>query len=270
MNVTTVPVRVRLRPIALPIEHGGWGFLLEPIILALAIAWSGRGLALAIAAIALFLVRQPMKVWWSDVSIGRRQARTPVALTVGFLYGAVATGCLVLAFRESLAAAVPLLSAVPIVVVILWYDARGRSRALTAELLGPVALASVAASIAMLDGWSLERGGALWALLTLRAVPAVLYVRSRLRLEHDRDPSLALPLVVHALAIVPALLLARIGLVPMAVAPLYALLLLRCWAGLSSLRRRLGAKSVGFSEIRWGAISLAWLTLAFLLDAPIV
>jgi hypothetical protein len=146
----------------------------------------------------------------------------------------------------------------------LWYDLRGKSRALVAELLGPVALASVGASIMMLDGWTLPKGCAVWALLSLRAVPAVLYVRSRLRLEHGRDPILAIPLIVHALAILPALWLAWSGLVPELVAPLYALLLLRCWAGLSSLRRRLGAKSVGFSEVRWGLISVAWLALAFL------
>jgi hypothetical protein len=263
--VTVGPGNVRLRPIALPVEHGGWGFLLEPIVLGLVVAWSVRGLALAVAAIALFLVRQPLKVWWSDVAANRRQQRTGVALGIAAAYGAIGTIGLFLAFRASLDAAIPLLVASPVVAVMLWYDARGKSRALAAELFGPVALASVGASIVMLGGWSLPRGGAVWALLSLRAVPAVLYVRSRLRLEHGRDPILAIPLIVHALAIVPVLWFARVGLVPGLVAPLYALLLLRCWAGLSSLRRRLGAKSVGFSEVRWGAISVAWLAAAFLL-----
>jgi len=264
--VTVVPGKIRLRPIALPVEHGGWGFLLEPIVLGLAVAWSSRGLSLAVAAIALFLVRQPLKVWWSDAAAGRRQPRTGPALAIAFVYGAIGAAGLYLAFRASLDAALPLAIAFPIVAVMLWYDARGKSRALAAELLGPVALASVAASIVMLEGWSLAKGGAVWALLSLRAVPAVLYVRSRLRLEHGRDPILAIPLIAHALAILPVLWLARVGLVPELAAPLYALLLLRCWAGLSSLRRRIGAKSVGFSEVRWGAISVAWLAAAFLLS----
>jgi hypothetical protein len=262
--VTVAPGRVRLRPIALPVEHGAWGFLLEPIVLGLAVAWSIRGLALAIAAIALFLVRQPLKVWWSDVAASRRQPRTGIALAIAVAYGAVAAGGLALAFFASLDAALPLAMALPFVAAMLWFDARGRSRALAAELLGPVALASVGASIVMLGGWSVARGAAVWALLSLRAVPSVLYVRSRLRLEHGRDPILAIPLIAHALAILPVLWLVRVGLVPGLVAPLYPLLLLRCWAGLSSLRRRFGAKSVGFSEVRWGAISVAWLALAFL------
>ena len=43
--------RVRLRSIALPTEHGGWGFTLEPILLGLLVAptWAGFGLAVATA-----------------------------------------------------------------------------------------------------------------------------------------------------------------------------------------------------------------------------
>ncbi|MBI2212918.1 MAG: YwiC-like family protein [Acidobacteria bacterium] len=254
---------VRLRPIALPMEHGGWGFLLEPILLGLILAWSGRGLALSLAAIAGFLLRQPLKVWWSDVVASRAIPRTRVAIAIAVVYGVIGAAGAVLAFRGALDAGAPLLYASPLVALLLWFDARGRSRDLVPELVAPVALASVAASIAMLGGWPRTSALALSALLALRAFPSVLYVRSRLRLEHGRDPNRYVPLAVHAVAVAIVLWIARIGLVPVWVPLLYALLLLRCWAGLSSLRRRFGARSVGFSEVRWGTIAVIWIALAF-------
>jgi hypothetical protein len=244
-------------------EHGGWGFLLEPIVLGLLLAWSWQGLGLSIAAIASFLLRQPLKILWSDYVAGRRTAREPVAIAVAAGYGAIAALGLVFAFRESWEAIAPLLIAGPLVLGLLWYDARGRSRDLAPELLAPVALAAVGASIVMLGGWSLASGCTVWALLSLRAVPSVLYVRGRLRLGYGRPTNLAVPAVAHLLAIALAVIPAVRGLAPLSVIPLYALLFLRSAVGLSRFRRKASAKAVGFSEIGWGLASVAWIVLAF-------
>lgn len=263
MSASLPPANVRLRPIALPMEHGGWGFLFEPIVLGLALAPSGKGWALALAAIASFLLRQPLKVWWGDYVAEKWLPRTRVAIAVAFVYGAFALAGLALAFVGSLPSAVPLLMAGPLVAGLLWYDVRGRSRHVVPELVAPVALAAVAASIVMLGGWSLPAALAVWALVSLRAVPSVLYVRSRLRLEYRRATSLALPMAAHAAAIAIALWLAQAGLAPLSVLPLYGLLLLRAGAGLSSLRRKASAKAVGFSEIGWGLVTVLWIAFAF-------
>src|SRR5215212_11211122 len=57
---------VALRPLALPTEHGGWGFLFEPIVLGLAVAPSWSGVLVAIAFIFGFLTRQPLKLALQD------------------------------------------------------------------------------------------------------------------------------------------------------------------------------------------------------------
>ncbi len=54
--------RIRLRPIALPAEHGGWGLLFEPIVLGLLLAPSLAGLLLSVAATGAFLARHPFKL----------------------------------------------------------------------------------------------------------------------------------------------------------------------------------------------------------------
>ena len=51
---------VRLKTIALPAEHGGWGLLFEPIALGLLVAPSIAGLYLALSAVGFFLARHPL------------------------------------------------------------------------------------------------------------------------------------------------------------------------------------------------------------------
>ncbi len=263
MISTILPSNVRLRPIALPMEHGGWGFLFEPIVLGLALAPSEKGWLLALAAIAAFLVRQPLKVWWSDVAAGRSNPRTGVAIAIALAYGTIAIASFAVALRDSPGAVVPLVLASPLVLALVWFDARGRSRDVVPELVAPVALAAVGAGIVMLDGWTLAPAIAVWALLSLRAVPSVLYVRSRLRLTYGRATNRAVPIAAHAVAIAVALWLSHANLVPLAALPIYALLLLRAGVGLSALRRKASAKEVGFAEIGWGALTVLSIALAF-------
>ncbi|NLF76347.1 MAG: hypothetical protein GX573_11665, partial [Chloroflexi bacterium] len=51
MSATAASQRVRLKSIALPPEHGAWGFLLEPLLAGLLIAPSWAGLCLALGVI---------------------------------------------------------------------------------------------------------------------------------------------------------------------------------------------------------------------------
>src|SRR3954465_13030737 len=69
---------LHLRPLAIPNEHGGWGFLFEPIVLAGLAAPSLGGALVAIAAVAAFLARHPLKLAAGDVVRGRRYPRTIV------------------------------------------------------------------------------------------------------------------------------------------------------------------------------------------------
>ena len=76
---TTLPFpepRVSLRPLALPAEHGGWGFLLEPIALGLAVRPSWGGALIAIAFACGFLTRQPLRLAMQDRLRGKSYPRT--------------------------------------------------------------------------------------------------------------------------------------------------------------------------------------------------
>ena len=187
--------RVRWRSVALPIEHGAWGFLLEPALLGLLVAASWAGVALVLAALAALLLQTPLSLALTDVRRGRSAPRTALAWRFALAYGAL----LLLALAAALtlvghaSVLLPALLAAPLAALQLGFDARGRAREFVPEAAGAVAMGSLAACVALAGGWSLLPALGLWALLAARAVPAIIYVRARLRLERgepiDRRPT---------------------------------------------------------------------------------
>lgn len=263
MSVTIFPDNVRLKPIALPTEHGGWSFILEPLLLGLAVAPSWTALLVAVGSLSVFLFRQPIRIVWNDFSAGRNTGRTHAALVFGGIYFVVASTCLSAAIAEDPRVAIPLIAGIPFGVAVLLLDSRKQSRSLTAEILGPVALGSTGAAVAIGGGMSVAMGAVIWGLILARALPAILYVRARLRLEYGETPGLVAPIGSHAVALAGTVALGVSKLVPHVASVAYLLLLVRACFGLSRLRRPLTARGVGFSEIGWGLFTIVF--LAFVL-----
>src|SRR5215213_6728311 len=145
---------VRLKTVALPTEHGGWGITLEPVLLGLLVAPSVAGAGLALATLGAFLARHPFKIVAGDRRRGRRFARTPYAERFTLLYAAAGLAGLALAVFASAdyTFLLPLAAAAPLAAVQLRYDAAGRSRGLLPEVAGSLAMGSVACSLALLGG----------------------------------------------------------------------------------------------------------------------
>ncbi len=260
---------IRLRAVALPAEHGGWSFLFEPIVLGLLVAPSLPGLCLGFGMVFAFLTRHPLKLALNDRRRGKRLARTPVAEQFTLLYAILSGLSFVLAFASgSGVPLLPLVIAAPLFALQAYFDATARSRAAAAELIGALALAASAAGIALAGGWSAERAGALWLLLAARALPAILYVRARLRLERDQPFSRWLPLVAHALGLLVVLALAAAALIPAPSAAAFALLLARALYGLSPYRRGHSAKQIGLQELLLGILFVGLVALGYAAASP--
>lgn len=258
---------VRLRSVALPVEHGGWGLTLEPLVLGMILAPTLAGLFLSVATLGAFLARHPLKVLAGDRRRGRRFPRTPVAERFAALYAAVAaTGLLlVVVTADGYSFLLPLLLAAPLASVQLFYDARGDSRALWPELSGATALAGVATSIALAGGWPVAPAYGLWAVLVARAVPSILYVRVRLNRLHGRRASSAPVIAEHAAASAAVAVLAWAKVVPFLAAAALAVLLLRAVHGLAERGPRVAAKRIGVREIVYGALTVALVAAGHLL-----
>jgi len=247
--MTTIPLPPRsiaMRPLALPVEHGGWGFLFEPIALGLLVAPSWGGALVAAAAVCGFLARHPWKLAMQDALRQRNYPRTRYCRWFAALY--LLAGTLSLASGVAIGGVrilIPLAVVAPLAVVQLVYDARNRSRELLPELSGALAMSSVAAAIAIGGGMAIPSAFGLAGIIVARALPSILYVRSLLR----HGP--AWPVVaMHVLALLAVSLFASL----FATAAMTILLLRAVW-GLTHETPR--AQTIGWREIVYGVITVA-------------
>ncbi len=182
----SAPVTAKPRPlwrtVAVPSEHGGWGLTFEPVLLGVIVAPSWAGVAIGAAAMLAFVARTPAKVVLVDSWRHRSLHRTRVAALVA----AVEIAALVALLGVAAATAsgpfwIPLLAAVPLISVELWFDMRSRSRRLVPELAGTFGIGAVAAAIVLAaDGGAVLAAGA-WLVIVARAVASLPFVRFQLR-----------------------------------------------------------------------------------------
>ena len=247
---------VRIKTIALPAEHGGWGLVFEPIVLGLLLAPSFAGFYLALSAVALFLSRQPLTLLMLNRK--RESPRTALAKRFAILYLAISVASFVaaLVFAQFSFVLVFLIAA-PLALVQLSHDWRGRRRVLLAELSGAISISSLATAIALCGGWSSPAAFALWAIMIARAVPAILYIRTLLGRLHNKQASALPMLAAHALGGLGVAVLVRGDLAPRLAIVAMLVLTLRALVVFALARRyRLTAMQLGFSEIAFGALTV--------------
>jgi hypothetical protein len=248
----------------LPVEHGGWGFLFEPIVIALVAAPSAAGAWLAGATIAAFLARQPLKIVFDDLRHGHRVARTAWAR-------GIATAYMVIAIALFAAGAWPVqpwfwrlaFIVAPLAAITLAFDARGESRRLLPELGGATALAAVAAAAALAAGWPWPPALALWASALIRVLPAIVTVRERVRRLHGEPSRFVDAIAAHGSATVSAGSLQAWGLAPPTVLFVAVVLYLRALWDLRSGAPPVKAAHIGVRElvtglVAAGAIGASW------------
>jgi hypothetical protein len=263
-----LPAAVRWRAVALPVEHGGWGFLIEPGVLGLVIAPSFAGGALAAAALAAFLVRHPLRLVFMDRRRGARYPRTALAERFVLGYAAAALALLALGLALARQPFWPgLAAAAPFALAALGFDAAGRSREALPEALGAAALSHAAVVIALAGG---AAAGAAWAatlLLAFRALASVLYVRARIRLDRGVAAGPWTVVIAHAAALAGAAALVALGWAPVLALVAFGVLLARAAWGVSPRRAVVPPRVLGWQELKFGLLTLALLALGYRLGA---
>lgn len=204
-----------LRAVAMPAEHGGWGLTLEPGLLGVLVAPSLAGVLLGVGALLAFLVRTPLRL----LLIGRRRGRSVdvppsgvarqrdrLARRIALLELAGLALAVLAALLLSAESAwwLPGLLAAPLFGVALWYDRRSQSRHLVPEVVGALAIASVAAMGARAGGahWALATG--IWLILGARIISSIPHVRAQVLRIHGHAPPARSTLVGDAAALVVA------------------------------------------------------------------
>jgi hypothetical protein len=245
-----------LRAVALPTEHGGWGFTLEPILLGLAVAPSWAGAGLAAVALAAFLARRPWRLLAEDLRRGRRMPRTRIASVVlaaclGICAGGLAAATLLASGPFWWAA----LAALPAAATQLGLDLARRSRSFLAEAAGALAMGCAAPAIALAGGWDAAPAFGLLAVIAGRAVPSILLVRAQIRRTRGGPARPAATHAAHGSALAALAALAATGTVAWPAAG--AVTALWVWAGLSLARPPMPARTLGWTQMAAGLLVVA-------------
>ncbi len=260
-NMTRV-MALAWKAVALPVEHGAWSFLLEPVILGLVLAPSAAGFCLGIAALAAFLTRHPLRLAVLDYRKGTRYPRTRLAERFALGYAAVASAfafaALALADHGFMVA---VFAAVPLALGALALDLRGHGRNLAVEIAGSIALGASATAIILAGGGSGRVAWMAWLLLALRVVTAIVYVRARLNRERTAHSPAFGVILVHTIALMVVLGLMSFQLAPGLAVLAFAILLFRAAYGLLSPSRGVRAQVVGFQEVGFGLVTLVLLAI---------
>jgi hypothetical protein len=245
----------RYKSVALPAEHGGWGFLLEPMVAGLLVAPSWAGFWLCLAAFGVFLIHQPLRIMVKDRLKGRRYERTRWAEGFVLAYGGVALVAFLLAWTQAVASFwQPLVVAALLAGVQLAYEGRNRGRELLPEAFGALALGATASAVVLAAGGTLELAALLWLLMALRTVPSLLYVRVRLRVQRGQAVQRWLPVAAHVAALLAVLALWLTGFVTWIAVAAPLVLLARAAYGLRPSDTPVRARDVGIQEMIFGLV----------------
>ncbi|MEI6473587.1 MAG: YwiC-like family protein [Holophagaceae bacterium] len=244
----------------LPAEHGSWFMLGLPMFLGLLLRPTGAGLCLALAALALFLARPPLRRVFTGQRDGA-QVRALLLFTV--LAAAGGAAALGLAGPHFL---LPLAAVAPLVGLALWADTRRAVRALAVELAAQGAFAGLAAALVAAGGAPQTEALRVWVLATLVGGANLAHVRRFLGYAHGLPEAelrrRGLPVHVIHLLLAGA---STVLLLPQGLAGL----LWTAWTGLLYLRavqpwKPLPARTLGWREggLSVGSLLLLWRALA--------
>lgn len=262
------PPNTSFRSLVVPREHGSWSLALEPIALGLLVAPSPAGAWLALAVIAGFFTRRPLKLALTLPTTDTRRIaawRWTLLFALTAFAGLLAATSPIGANKQQWGADAlwPLLLALPFGGAFLWFDLRGEMREAEAELAGSAAFALVPAAFATLAGWSAGPALALAVLMLARSIPTVLTVRTYLRIAKGKSASAWPALLCTAAFLVAAIALATFSSLPVLACTFVALLAARSAIFLSPLAPTWSAKRIGMLEAVLGLTYLAGLAAVY-------
>ena len=173
------------RHIALPTDHGSWVFLLSPLLIGLFAGgrWTPAIVPLVVAALAAFLLRQPVTIAVKAYSGRRSRSDLPAAVLWILIYGLI--GLLAVAILLVLGFWYLLVLALPAAPVFGWHlhlvSRREERRQLGVEIVGSGVLALAApAALWVTFGHADPRGWWLFALTWFQSAASIVYAYLRL------------------------------------------------------------------------------------------
>jgi hypothetical protein len=181
------------RHIALPGEHGSWVFILNPLLIGLFAGgrWTAGSIALIVASMAAFLIRQPVTIAVKAYTKRRSQRDLPSAWFWITIYGLIGLAAFILLAAEGFGYL--LILALPGLPVFIWHlylvSQRAERRQAGVEVVGSGVLALAAPAAYWVGiGHPDPRGWWLFALIWMQSAASIVY--AYLRLEQRVLPNI--------------------------------------------------------------------------------
>jgi hypothetical protein len=176
---------ILLRHVALPTDHGAWVFLLSPLLIGLFAggSWTLATSYLVVAAIAVFLLRQPLSIAVKVYS--RRRSRRDLTAAWFWTVFYVIIGLLSMVGLLLHGYHYLFVLAIPGVIVFCWHlylvSKRAERRQMGIEIIGSGVLAlSAPAAYWVGLGWADPEGWWLFALVWLQSAASIVHAYMRL------------------------------------------------------------------------------------------
>lgn len=248
--------KLNYRALLVPTEHGIWSFWLEPSLLGLFLAPSLSGFLLTISALAGLFTQHPLALYLADLRRKKRFARTVWVKRFSYVYGFLALSFFSLSLLSSSSYRYVYVLGPMMVLAAYQFNAKlqNKAKALLPELAGVSAMAGIVTCILLMGEYSSSDALLIGLLVLLRNLGAILYVRTRLRLERSKAVLHWPSIVAASTAVMVTICLFFLKQIGITVVILFALLMFRTLWGQSKYRRPLQAKQIGMLELFYGLI----------------
>ncbi len=172
-------IKLHIKKVAFPHEHGSWGFVLEPLVLSLLVTYSFTGLLLAVSSFLIFLNHQPVRVLLSKKR--NKQLFFP-ALLFFMIYSVFIVITLVYVFQNSqIKNLLPFGIAILLMLIFFILELIQKGRELLAEFIAPISITFIGMSIVLIGGWTFYLVIAFAIVLLARSIPTVLYIHLKVQ-----------------------------------------------------------------------------------------
>jgi len=256
--------KTNIRQAALPNEHGSWGFVLEPLILSLIVAYSLPGLLLAFCTFFMFLSHQPIK------QLFKKKKNNPYKkISIQFLI--IYSTAIIILFAVILSMVdintlIPFVLSLIIMLNYLIILYKQKNRELIFELSAPFSISLVALSILLFNNWHIDFVLAFWIILLARSVPTTFYVRSKLLLIKKLSAKNFLPILLGLLFSIILLITAALDYNPYLAAVASFILLIRAYYGLYVSKNKVKIRAFGIWEFIYGGLFIVITAVGYILN----
>lgn len=253
-----------LKAVALPVEHGGYGILLEAVLVGLGLAPTAAGVFYAFAFLAAFFMAQPAKVLLSEKVPLRVSSRRKAAILMLAVYGLPGAVFFLLGLNGTSASIFPALYVLLLFAAYQMLALLGRkNREFLTTVTGSMLLSAAAVFILLAGGSPLVKAVSVWILLGARAISAISYVRFRLRAARGDESGLRTAWTVHGVSGLIILALVLLKAIPVLAAAGYFLIAARNAYVAAAARAAVKPQVIGFQQFRLSLFNALLIIFAF-------